>query len=73
MKNRWKVLLVVLIVVCFGVAASYPIRYWMEDKSTEENMDRLLAMRDAGLASRRNRGEDGETEGRRRAGGNRGS
>ena len=51
MKNIWRILLILLAVVSFGIALSYPIRYRLEADSTENNMERLLALKDAGRVS----------------------
>lgn len=40
-----RVLLVVVAVVCFGVALSYPIRYWLAQNENNSNMEELSAMR----------------------------
>ena len=54
MRKGWKVLLAIVAVACFGVALSYPIRYALDDRHTEEVNDQLTAMRDAGLESEQN-------------------
>ena len=41
-----RVLLIVIAVVCFGVALSYPIRYRMAQESNNSDMDALSAMRE---------------------------
>ena len=45
-----KVLLALISVGCLGVAASYPIRHYMEQRSNEAQMDALAAMREQRLA-----------------------
>lgn len=48
MKTRWKVLLVLVAVVCFAIALSYPINYQREKAENEANMAKLAALREAG-------------------------
>ena len=57
MKKRWKVLLILVAVVCFAISLSYPLKYKMEEKSTEATMEKLVELRDAGLAKRGGRGD----------------
>lgn len=40
-----RVLLVIIAVVCIGVAVSYPIRYRLAQNENNSNMDELSAMR----------------------------
>ena len=40
-----RVLLVIVAVVCFGVALSYPIRYFMAQKTNNDNMEQLSQLR----------------------------
>ena len=47
-NNKWRILLILVAVACFGVALSYPIRYRAEQSSTENALEQLTAMRDAG-------------------------
>ncbi len=49
MSRAWKIVLILVAVVCFAVALSYPIRYAREQKENEEGMARLAAIREAGL------------------------
>lgn len=56
MKTCWKVLLSLVVVICFAVALSYPIRYRMEEAENEANMAKLAAIREAG----RQAGEEAE-------------
>ena len=51
MKKGLKTLLVLVAVVCFGVAISYPIMYEMETRSNTRTMERLTELRQAGLKS----------------------
>ena len=51
MNKGLKTLLVLVAVVCFGVALSYPIRYEMETRSNTRTMERLTELREAGLKS----------------------
>ena len=41
----WRALLILIAVVCFGVALSYPIRYRMAEKSNNSELEELSAMR----------------------------
>ena len=41
----WRALLIVVAVVCFGVALSYPIRYRMAQESNNSELEELSAMR----------------------------
>lgn len=50
MNKGLRILLIVIAVACFAVALSYPIRYRVEEQRTEDVMDQLIAMRDAGVA-----------------------
>ena len=49
MNKGFKVLLILVALVCFGVALSYPIRYEMETRSNTQTMERLMELRQAGL------------------------
>ena len=49
MSKGFKVLLILVAVVCFGIAISYPIRYEMETRSNTQTMERLMELRQAGL------------------------
>ena len=49
MNKGLKVLLILVALVCFGVALSYPIMYEMETRSNTQTMDRLAELRKAGL------------------------
>ena len=51
MKKTWRILLILVAVVCFGVALWYPISYRMQAESTESNLERLVALRNAGRTS----------------------
>ena len=51
MNRGLKTLLVLVAVVCFGVAISYPIMYEMETRSNTRTMERLTELRQAGLKS----------------------
>ena len=51
MNKGLKTLLVLVAVVCFGVAISYPIMYEMETRSNTQTMERLTELRQAGLRS----------------------
>lgn len=51
MNKGLKALLVVVALVCFGVAISYPIRYEMQTRSNQQTMQRLADLREAGLRS----------------------
>ena len=51
MNRGLKTLLVLVAVVCIGVAVSYPIRYEMETRSNTRTMERLTELRQAGLQS----------------------
>ncbi len=54
MSRRWKVALILVAVVCFAVALSYPVRYSIQQRENDEGMARLAAIREAG----RRRGEE---------------
>ena len=41
----WRILLILVVVVCIGVAVSYPIRYKVELDKTNEEMEELSGMR----------------------------
>ncbi len=62
MKKRWKVLLILVVIVSFGISLSYPVKYRLEEKRTEDSMERLVAMRDAGRAKEGARQEESEAE-----------
>ena len=51
MNKGLKTLLVLVAVVCFGVAISYPIMYEMETRSNTRTMERLTELRQAILKS----------------------
>ena len=51
MKKFGRILLILVAVACFAVALSYPIRYRMQAETTESNLERLVALRDAGRAN----------------------
>ena len=48
--RRWRILLIVVAVVCIGVAVSYPIRYRLQQNSNNRTMEDLAAIRARGLA-----------------------
>ena len=48
MNKKLKIVLVLVAVVCFGVALWYPIDQYMQEKQNLETMDMLTSMRDAG-------------------------
>ena len=43
--KHWRALLIVIAVICFGVALSYPIRYRMAQESNNSELKELSAMR----------------------------
>ena len=43
--RHWRLLLILIALVCFGIALSYPIRYRMAEESNNSNMETLSAMR----------------------------
>ena len=47
MNKVGRVLLILIAVACFAVAISYPLRYRMQAESTENNLEQLIALRDA--------------------------
>ena len=49
MKKSARIILILIAVVCFGVALSYPISEYVQQKQSQNTMDRLAALRDAGL------------------------
>lgn len=49
MKKSVRILLVVIAVVCFGIALYYPISEYVMQKQSVNTMDRLAALRNAGL------------------------
>lgn len=51
MKKQWRIALIVVAIVCFGVALYYPISEYLQKKQSEESLDLLAAMRNAGLES----------------------
>jgi len=48
-KRTLSILLILIMVVCFSVAASYPVKYFRQKESNETDMDALRAMRMAAL------------------------
>lgn len=44
-----RILLILIAVICFGVALSYPISEYMQRQQSMDSMDMLAAMRDQGL------------------------
>ncbi len=60
MKKRWRVLLILVAVVCFAISLSYPLKYSMQKKNAEAGMERLAELRNEGLAKRGERGEEVE-------------
>ena len=50
MKSKGRVLLILVAVASFGIALSYPIRYRMEAQSSDNTLEQLTALRNAGLA-----------------------
>lgn len=49
MNKRMRILLILIAVICFGVALSYPISEYMQRQQSMDSMDMLAAMRDQGL------------------------
>lgn len=49
MKKSVRILLILIALVCFGVALYYPISEYVMQKQSVDTMDRLAALRDAGL------------------------
>ena len=47
MKNKWRIILILLAVVSFGIALSYPIRYRLEAKNSDNTLEQLSALRNA--------------------------
>ena len=45
MNRFWRALLILVALVCFGVALSYPIRYRLAEKSNNDELESLSAMR----------------------------
>ena len=43
--RHWRLLLIIIALVCFGVALSYPIRYRVAEESNNADMESLAAMR----------------------------
>ena len=54
MKKSVRVMLVLIALVCFGVALYYPISEYVMQKQSVDAMDRLAALRDAGLQTAAN-------------------
>lgn len=48
MKKSVRILLILIALVCFGVALYYPISEYVMQKQSVDTMDRLAALRDAG-------------------------
>ena len=48
MKKGLRILLILVAVASFGIALSYPIRYRLEAQNSDNTLERLIAMRDAG-------------------------
>ena len=48
MSRKWKIVLILIAIICFGVALSYPIGQYIQEQQNLETMDMLMAMRDAG-------------------------
>ena len=49
MKKSVRILLIVIALVCFGIALYYPISEYVMQKQSVSTMDRLAALRDEGL------------------------
>lgn len=49
MKKSVKIVLILVALVCFGVALYYPISQYVQEKQNLETMDQLTALRNAGL------------------------
>ena len=49
MKKSVRILLIVIALVCFGIALYYPISEYVMQKQSVNTMDRLAALRDEGL------------------------
>lgn len=49
MKKSAKILLILIAVVCFGVALSYPISQYVQGRQNEKTKDLLTSLRDQGL------------------------
>ena len=43
--RHWRLLLIIIALICFGVALSYPIRYRVAEESNNADMESLAAMR----------------------------
>ena len=48
--KRLRVILIIVAVVCFGIALSYPIRYRLAENSNNSNMEQLAALREKNRA-----------------------
>ena len=62
MKKSVRILLVLIALVCFGVALYYPISEYVMQKQSVDAMDRLAALRDAGLQAAANATQAPEEE-----------
>lgn len=50
-RNHISILLVIIMIACFGVALSYPIQYFLQKETNETDMDDLRALRQSALDS----------------------
>ena len=58
MRKRIRIALILVAIISFGIALSYPVKYKLEEQRTERGVERLAELRDAGLAKRGAREEE---------------
>ena len=45
MKKHWRIILIAVVILSFGIAISYPVMYRMAETSNNDSIDKLAVIR----------------------------